>query len=633
MKRIILVLWTLRLLSGVVLAQDKDTFQPITKGGPVPQTFDELWKGYDPHAEPLEIETIRQWEQDSVVMRIVRYRVGIFKGKTARMAAIYGFPKGGTKLPGLVQVHGGGQYADYRAVLTNAKRGYATISIAWAGRINAPGYVVDPDIVKLFWDNKKDDPNYKLTTDWGALDAYHAPCRNEQNTNWQTLAPEPWTLDAVESPRNSNWFLCTLAARRALTFLEQQPEVDPAKLGVYGHSMGGQITVATASTDQRVKAAAPSCGGLSWRLPDSTLIGRTVTDNVNLRHITCPIIFLSPANDFNGRLNDLQKALTEIKSTDWRITSSPHHNHQDTPPYFVCGLLWFDQYLKSTFSFPQTPTSGLDLNTSGKVPEFMATIDKSKPILYVDVFYMQQQQVEGDPNGYLNTINRFWHYARATLHGGKWIARLPILTTGKPLLAYANVVYSLDKPVTGAEYYYTIYTAHTFNLSSKLCVLTPERLKAAKIKATDKPSLLIETFRNGWRKQWFTYDLGNSWARRTHKLYDDKWKAPVGANLELEIRSEKPNKMVVGIDQYAAEIQLAGDSKWQRVILSPSDFHNGAGDTLRNWNGLKELRLGPQETLNEKVGEGSKTLTLGAEWQGGEPKFRNLRWIIKSKTN
>lgn len=65
-----------------------------------------------------------------MVLRVLRYHIGVFKGQKAMMAAIYGFPKGGAKLPGLVQIHGGGQYADYKAVLTNAKRGYATISIA-----------------------------------------------------------------------------------------------------------------------------------------------------------------------------------------------------------------------------------------------------------------------------------------------------------------------------------------------------------------------------------------------------------------------------------------------------------------------------------------------------------------------
>ena len=140
-----------------------------------PLDYDSMWKGFDPRAEPLDVEILQQWEQDDVVLQVLRYRVGIFKGKKSIMAGIYGYPKGQTDLPGLLQVHGGGQYAHSNAVLTNAKRGYATLSIAWAGRISAPGYQVTPNEVKLFWEDKTEDPKYKLTTDWGALDAYHAP--------------------------------------------------------------------------------------------------------------------------------------------------------------------------------------------------------------------------------------------------------------------------------------------------------------------------------------------------------------------------------------------------------------------------------------------------------------------------
>ena len=83
-----------------------------------------MWAGYDPRAEPLEVETLKAWEEDGVVLRVLRYRIGIFKGRKAMMAAVYGYPKGGSKLPGLVQIHGGGQYADQKAALTNGKRGY-----------------------------------------------------------------------------------------------------------------------------------------------------------------------------------------------------------------------------------------------------------------------------------------------------------------------------------------------------------------------------------------------------------------------------------------------------------------------------------------------------------------------------
>ena len=44
-----------------------------------PQSFEELWAGYDPRVEPLEIEILKEWEEDDGVLRIVRYRIGIFK--------------------------------------------------------------------------------------------------------------------------------------------------------------------------------------------------------------------------------------------------------------------------------------------------------------------------------------------------------------------------------------------------------------------------------------------------------------------------------------------------------------------------------------------------------------------------
>lgn len=330
--------------ASIALGQDGETL-PALRDGQVPRSFDEMWAGFDPRAEPLEVEVLKEWEDDGVVLRVLRYRIGVFKGLKAMMAAVYGYPKGKRNLPGLVQIHGGGQYADFKACLANGKRGYATISLAWAGRINAPSYRVTPAEVKLFWAGKSDDPNYKVTTDWGAVDGYHAPGRNPGNV-FPSAKAASWTLDDVESPRNSGWFLCALAARRALTFLEQQPEVVPDKLGVYGHSMGGKLTVMTA-VDPRVKAGAPSCGGISDRHNMSAIYRATLGDDVSLKNIACPIVFLSPSNDFHGHIGDLPKAIAEINTDQWRVTCSPHHNHQDTPPYEVATMLWMDQYLKN----------------------------------------------------------------------------------------------------------------------------------------------------------------------------------------------------------------------------------------------------------------------------------------------
>ena len=630
MKRNALLTWIAWLLAmNAASVRAGDSLPPLKKSG-APRNFEELWSGYDPRKEPLEVEVLKQWEEEGVVLRVLRYRIGIFKGQKSMMAAVYGFPKGGTNLPGLVQIHGGGQFADYRAPLTNARRGYATISVAWAGRISAPGYSVTPEIVKLFWDGKTDDPKYKLTTDWGALDAYHAPCRNEKNA-FALVAPAAWTLDTVESPRNNPWFLCVLGARRALTFLEQQPEVDPGKLGVYGHSMGGKITVLTTAADPRVKASAPSCGGISDRASDSPLYRATIQDDANLRHVACPIVFLSPANDFHGRINDLQKALSEISSKDWRIVCSPHHNHQDTAEYEVANPLWFDQHLKGAFRYPKTPDALLELKTKHRVPSFAVTPDSSRRIVSVDIFYTQQGQMEGEKNNHENTIARFWRHADAKLSGKAWTADLPLLCTDKPLWVYANVSYPLDVPVSGAGYYYGVYTAKQFVVSSRMLVAAPDQLREAGVRATDRPSLVIETFEEGWQKEWFTYDLADNWARKTHKLYDPKWQALGSAALALDVCSEQPNKLVVGLDGYAAEVRLTGGKRWQSVVLHLADFHNATGSSMSGWKGIRELRLEPKETLGGKANGKDSTLVLGAEWEGAKPEFRNLRWVDSVK--
>ena len=606
------------------LCAQQETLPPL-KDGIALQTFEALWAGYDPRVEPLDIEILKAWEEDGVMLRIVRYRIGIFKGQKAMMAAVYGYPKGAQNLPGLVQIHGGGQYAHANAVFTNAKRGYATISIAWAGRIDAPGYRVTSDVVKLFWDGRADEPKYKLTTDWGALDAYHAPCRNPKNA-FAHVTPASWTLDKVESPRNNPWFLVTLGARRALTFLEKQPQVDADKLGVYGHSMGGKLTVLTTAADSRVKAAVPSCGGLSNRATDNALYDATIGDDANLKHIACPIMFLSPSNDFHGRINDLQKALREIASEQWRVTCSPHHNHQDTPEYEVATQLWFDQTLKGIFTCPDTPKTSLQLNNTSGVPSLSVKPDMSKPILCVDIYYTQQGQKEGEKNDHENTMNRFWRHVPARQNGHAWTAGLSLASIDKPLWVYANVLYRLDKPVTGAGYYYGIYKTDQFNLSSIMHTATTEELHASRARVTLAPSLMIETFAGDWEKEWFTYKPAD-WARRTHKVYDPQWRAPVHGCLALDVRTDRPNKLVMGINQYAAEISLKGGDAWQSIILSAQDFRSVGGGALTSWQGIKELRLGAQETLRPKRGDTAKPLTLGGIWQGEKPEFRHLRWI------
>jgi dienelactone hydrolase len=49
-------------------------------------------------------------------------------------------------------------------------------------------------------------------------------------------------------------------ARRALDYLVSRPEVDRSRIGMVGHSLGGQETLFTTAADTRIRAAVSSCG-------------------------------------------------------------------------------------------------------------------------------------------------------------------------------------------------------------------------------------------------------------------------------------------------------------------------------------------------------------------------------------
>ena len=221
-------------LSLGITAQSKaaDTLPPL-RDGKAPQTLEELWQGFDPRADPIEEQIVKEWEEDGVYISIVRYCIGTFKGEKSWMAAYYARPLEGDKLPGLVQVHGGGQAASKEKAILDAKRGYACISINWGGN--------------RFY--KEEDLGADAQTYWGNIDGSQQKVQKD--------------IDPIESQRNDKYFVRTLGARRALTFLENQEEVDPEKLGMYGFSMGGNITIRVAGIDDRVKVAAP-CVRLPW---------------------------------------------------------------------------------------------------------------------------------------------------------------------------------------------------------------------------------------------------------------------------------------------------------------------------------------------------------------------------------
>lgn len=50
-----------------------DTFIPYSTVAEVPQNPTDLWKDYDHRIEALEVEVLKQWQEDGVVTRYITF--------------------------------------------------------------------------------------------------------------------------------------------------------------------------------------------------------------------------------------------------------------------------------------------------------------------------------------------------------------------------------------------------------------------------------------------------------------------------------------------------------------------------------------------------------------------------------
>jgi hypothetical protein len=609
------------------IARGADSLPPL-KDGKVPETLTELWGAYDPRVEPLVSEVTKEWEQEGIVCRVVRYRIGTFKGQPATMAAFYAFPKGAKALPTILQIHGGGQSASLSSVVTNAKLGYASLSLNWGGNkmTLADGKVYD-------------GPN----TDWGALDATHPPQRNKANHFAGPTEPDAYTLDAVDSPRNDNWFLVTLSARRALTFLEQQPEVDPAKLGVTGHSMGGRLTVQLTGIDDRVKAAVPSCGGSGDFTGDpATSPGgapskrsardlATRSENPYIDRLKVPTLWFSPTNDFHAHLFNFAYTWRDVPAGILGFSIPPHFNHRSTDEHNLTTTLWFEQYLKGAYQLPTTPQLRLESQAANGQAVFTVTPEAGRMVKAVRVYATADA----------HALTAFWRTVPTTAVGKSWQATVPVLDAKDPLFVYADVSYETPAAYRKVATNPGVGRSETFALSSRVLVLTGAQLAKAGVRPSAQRDRSIDNGVQGWQ-DWFRLNWGNPdhWVATTRKVKDPRWRGPQGARLAFEINPANDTVLYVsvtrnawgafgaGTGEYIATVPLKADGGWVTVNLGVEDFQpidpKGA-QPLKDWSTLTDLSLSGHATV---VKDGTKTDLPRVPWKNpGTIRFRLLRWV------
>jgi hypothetical protein len=501
-----------------------------------------------------------------------------------RVYGMYATPVGKKNLPAVLHIHGGGQTAYVGWLEFWAGRGYAAMSFNWGGE----------------WANRE------RFTLWGKL--------IQGNHGHFSDKIDP-------TPHVNSWYHWTLVSRRALTYLENQPEVDPEHIGAFGISMGGTIMWYLAM-DKRIKAGC-AIYGIGWNTrqlePKYSIDTKSVDISDEIlrwesamapeayaKFVEFPMLFLSSTNDAMPKGVPRCQAFT------------PRYLHHIGPEEGKVLGLWMDMWLKEEGKCPNTPDTKVEISTDD-TPIIRVIPDNSQEIDHIEVLYALENTW---------TINRFWRTAQSNNDGNTWIARTPVMDIDKYLFAYASVYYKSG-----------------ICLSSKLEAVIPAKLGATK--ATDKASQVIYDGSDGvdgWavnspgtdpippvsvhihpasgpegRKGFNVFKYSSP---LTYALGDPKWRGIKDAVLQFDIATIEGEDFIVILyekpfapnsKEYHAEVSVKGDANWQTINLSASQLHEkDSGTILENWSNISTLEL---------------KLPQGRTWNDSNIVFSNFRWL------
>ena len=579
---------TVCLLTALTCIQSvtaQDSLEPY-KVDSVPQSVTDLWKDVDFRKDPLETQIVKEWKEDGIVCRYVIFKIGTFKGAESRCAAFYTFPEGMKKGPAFVWAHGGGQRADRTRGTYFAKQGFASIDINWGGREMVQGI----------------QPN----TDWGKVDPSQGPqfypgaLRPRVKLN---LLPDEHTLDPVVSPRNGIWYLLSYAGRRAVTFLEQQPEVDPDRIGFTGYSMGGNITSMVA-IDERLKAVAPMVGGSGFIMEDFPgipntgrarsfknvdLYNRTIDAQSYWPLVKCPVLFLNASDDFHAVFDNVYKSASLIPHDNWLASHLMHYNHSLGSEQWILLKLWFDRYLKGdAVEFPQTvkPQFEIVKSKDQASAKFSVEPDRIQDVAKLNIFYSH------DPNARA----RFWIQATANKTGNQWSTELPV-RKNLPLYAFANITYKLAKPSLSFS-----GMTETYSITSDESVYLPKKVDESLLRSQAEHIPLFADFDQNGIRDWAATPQGGL---STYKFQDPKRKTP-GPEYSLRVTINVPRKKLSFRFRASKGQFLTGNAgtkgtyfvnrnpkigDGQQIVLRPGDFVERNKGPMSDWSGISTFRF------------------------------------------
>jgi len=515
----------------------------------------EVWKDYDPDKGAFEEEIVRRWERDGVHGKDF-YVSAYVNGEKIRMFCQFAAKKGETKQSAILNMHGwtGSPSIDPELV----EHGYAVFSFDYTGQHDQrEHYTKYPEAMK------------------------HGNSYKQLHTN----VPHP-------DVRATSDYLWDALARRALSCMAAQPEVDKDRMGAVGFSYGGTL-IWSLGMDKRLKAVC-SFHGVGWNRFHRARVHRFdlkpsdiepteeelayivgISPEAHAPYIHCPVLFLNGSNDHHGNQDRSYQTLNALPDgTPW-ATAQQVRGHHDTNDVRHDKTIWMDKWVKGEeIVWPENPKSKITIGPDG-VPRFVLTPDSPEEVESVEIYYALKEPY--------NTC-RNWRNTESVEKGGVWTATMQVMDTQTYLYAYANVRYK-----------------STIVLSSNFEAVVPARIGDAI--ATDKRSSIMYQGADGagcWASpvietvgpdglKGFKPSKNAVW---TDQPNDPRWQAPEGSRLRFKVLSKEPTTITIMAEHYSTEVTIRGSDQWQTVDVQAKTLKNNFNQSpLANWNKARTLRF------------------------------------------
>jgi dienelactone hydrolase len=526
-----------------------------------------LWKDYDPDRGDFKEEILKEETHEGILNR-ESYISAYVLGEEVRVYCKYSVKAGAVRAPGLLNVHG---WMGAPAIGKDfVQEGWAVLAHDYCGKTGArPHFTKYPEALRH-----------------GNMDRTIAGPINSTTADGKDIT----------DPKQTSDYLWYAIQRRALSYLEQQKEVDRSRLGASGYSYGGTL-MWNLATDSRVKAVVPHFGiGYNeyyrnkqvWmynrpyveprRSPGEEVYLHSVAPEAHVPYITAATLFLNGSNDHHGGhergLESFKRFRAEVPWS-FAIQARGHH---DTDKIEHNTRLWLAKHVRGeNIPWPEHPKASLRLDAKG-VPEFVLQPASPDDVQKVELFYALKNPC---------SFARSWRDAQATRHGTEWTGTLPILNVEDYLFAYANVTYST-----------------TVVRSTDFLAVIPSQLGPAR--ATDKTSEFISE--NGYGLWTNIAELegpkgikcfrptNNQRGSGTEQLHDPKWKAPVDSHLVFKFYCTEPQEVILNASNYhSTEVAITASDEWQELVVPAALLISRFSQKpLKDWSQVGEISLLPK---------------------------------------